>query len=197
MKPGRRLAPRISAALFALALPALAFMSACSDEPEPEPSYMVVELMPTKGAIPVTAAHVAILDAGNNTVTWVCVNLEGGTTGSFVLQRNADKPAATPVKVVVTGYDVFSGHDSVDPGRTFSCSQTAPTTGRVGLQQEITLGFCEGQSRVLRFHVGASCTCGTGETCGAGLSTGASHCDGSECCKDTVANACSLIDVVP
>jgi len=183
MTPARRLAPRISAALLALA-----FTGACADEQ----NYLLVELTPQA---PATAAHVKILK-GTTLVNAFCVSLSGDTTGSFVLERDTDEPADAPVTIEVRGYSTILGQDSAAAGKTFTCPSSVPGDF-TGEAQVINTGFCDGASRALRFVVGASCstTCGAQETCGAGISTGGTACLAGSCCRRSITDACTLENV--
>ncbi|UQA55958.1 hypothetical protein [Polyangium aurulentum] len=185
MTPGRRLAPRISAALLALAAPALALTGACADEN----NYLLVELAPHA---PATAAHVRILK-GTTLVNAFCVSLSGNTTASFVLERDTDEPADAPVTIEVRDYSMILGQDGAAPGKTFSCPSSVPGDF-TGVEQVIETGFCDGASRALRFVVGASCatSCDAGETCGAGISTGGTACSAGSCCRRSIEDACTL-----
>ncbi len=189
-----RLAPRVSALLLALALPALLCTGACSDEAEGGSSYLLIELVPvqhTQGKV--TAARVVIEDDKGNHLNDFCVNLagaQGTVVGSFVLERVATKPVNVRATVRVTGYEMVESPPA-PVGKDFTCSDPPMALGDPA---ELSVDFCAGQAKVLRFHVGSDCPngCDTDEACGAGIGTNGGICEPGFCCRKQTPTACGL-----
>jgi len=190
--------------------------TACASEAAKDPSYVLVELVPTQSSAGTPGAAQIVVSNAAGTITTLCVNLQGDAdkpTASFVLKREPTKSASERVQVVVSAYQALSGQDTVEPGKEFACpaSVGAPMTPA----QTIELDFCEAETRRLVFHVGAtcdcaadmdagmddaggadagpsSCACGADLTCGAGLTTDGKSCGASTCCARSISTACAL-----
>jgi hypothetical protein len=197
------------AALFVLATSAVFSPAACSSEASQDPSFIRVELIPaiTAATIP-RAVQVVIKNAATDSaIASLCVNIEGtqGTpTASFILQRDAGKPATDRILVEVTPFDVIDGQGTVESGKEFACP--APLPSAVGDVRQIELDFCAGEARTLVFHVGAiccdgsggagggagMCTCAPGSVCGVGLASAGKVCGPGQCCDQSIPSACEL-----
>ena len=194
--------------LFVLAISSALTVFGCSPEAAQDPSYVRVELVPAMTAAQSPrAVRVVITNVATNAlVANLCVNIEGTqgtTTASFVLRRDAGKPAADRISVEVTPFDLIAGQDTVDPGKEFACPATLPPA--LSEVRKISIDFCEAEARTLVFHVGAiccegaggaggngTCMCGDGFVCGVGLTSAAKVCGPSDCCSESLSSSCAL-----
>lgn len=198
-----------TSALFVLATAASVSFAGCSSDTPQDPAYVLVELVPAMTAVQVPrAARVVITNESTKAlIASLCVNMEGAkgtTTASFVLQRDAGKPATDRINVEVTPYDGIAGQDTASPGKEFACPGTLPMAQSE--VRSIAIDFCPSETRTLVFHVGAvccdgaggsggsggSCMCGAGFVCGVGLTSAGKECGPGDCCSASLSSACAL-----
>ncbi len=194
--------------MFVLATATSVMFAGCASEPQKDPSYLLIELVPalTASQVPKAVRIVISNEATSALIASLCVNIEGtqGTaSASFVLRRDVGKPAADRISVEVTAFDTIAGLETVDPGKEFACPGTLPP--ELGEKRKVSLDFCEAEARTLVFHVGALCcdgggggaggsgTCGCvpGFVCGVGLTSAGKACGPSECCSESI-SSCAL-----
>jgi hypothetical protein len=156
--------------------------------------------------IPHAVRVVITNEATNGSIATLCINIEGDqgtTTASFVLRRDAGKPAKDRISIEVTPFDNIDGQETVDPGKEFACPATLPPA--LDEAHMIFLDFCEAKTRSLVFHVGAiccngaggsggsgACMCGAGFICGVGVTSTGKVCGPSDCCSQSISSSCSL-----
>ncbi len=183
----------------------------CGSEEVSDPSYLLVQLVPAASAPTKPGAARVVISAGGAEVAALCVNVTGEAgkpTASFVLKRDASKAASARITVTATSFELLKGQDTSQPGEEFACP-APPLPAALGQAQELSVDFCEAQSRKLVVHLGsvcpcapaadagaggsgASCGCGEAQTCGAGISTDGRPCDDAMCCSRDVSAACAL-----
>jgi len=137
-----------------------ALHAACGADPVQDPSYLLVELVPAISAMQKPAAAQVVVHSGDEIVATFCVNIDGAageTAASFVLKREADKPADARITVEVTAYQALSGQSNAAVGKEFVCPGALPPA--LTPVQAVELDFCASQTRHLVFHVGADCGC--------------------------------------
>ncbi|MDI1445895.1 hypothetical protein [Polyangium sp. 6x1] len=191
-------------------------VAACGSDVSEDPSYLLVELAPVETPAKPGAARVVVTKGGAE-IAALCVSLAGDSPASFVLKRDAGKPAADRVNIEVLSFATLKGQENAGPGKEFACPTALPPV--LGDVQTIDIDFCEAATRKLVFHVGSvcgcndadagpgdagptdagdvdagpsSCGCSPGFSCGAGLTTTGQACGPSTCCGTTVSSACAL-----
>jgi hypothetical protein len=157
------------------ALAPLFLLAACSPDAAPQPSWILVQLMPAAGAGEEPLNVRALLSPAGREPFSLCVGVAGTagtTTASLLLERAADGDAAAPVTVEITPYRELNG--SLGPGLEFTCPPAFPPA--IEEPQTLELRFCPGQTRRVVFHLGAQCGCmtlgGVGGAGGGGGGTG-------------------------
>ncbi|HRI66202.1 MAG TPA: hypothetical protein PK156_18270 [Polyangium sp.] len=205
MRPSRLVCPSM---LFVLGFGSACGFMGCSSEAPVDPSYVQVELVPASTATQAPRAVRVVItnEATSALVASLCVNIEGMPgmpTASFVLRRDAGKPASDRISIEVTPFDLIAGQETVDPGKEFACPSTLPPAS--GEARKVSVDFCEAETRKLVFHVGAeccagsggaggsgSCACMAGFVCGVGLTSAGRPCGPSDCCGESISAACAL-----
>ncbi|MDC3958348.1 hypothetical protein [Polyangium jinanense] len=157
-------------------------VSACGSDVTGDPSYLLVELAPVESPAKPGAARV-VVTKGTAEIAALCVNLAGDNPASFVLKRDAGKPATDRINIEVLSFATLKGQENAGPGKEFACPPTLPPT--LGDVQTIDVDFCEGQTRKLVFQVGSVCGCedadaGPGDDAGDAGESDAGESDGGD-----------------
>lgn len=159
-----------------------ALVSACGSDVAEDPSYLLVELVPVESPAKPGAARI-VVTKGTTEIAALCVNLAGDGPASFVLKRDAGKPASDRINIEVLSFASLKGQENAGPGKEFVCPPSLPPV--LGDVQTIDVDFCEAQTRKLVFHVGSVCGCedgdaGTGDDAGDASIDDAGGSDGGD-----------------